>query len=98
MICEACHGQRVVKRGGRLQPCEACGGSGVVHCCDGLSEQPDDCPEPPPGVAPGFDFDDVIARLRKTVEPYPKAALFELAEEGHNSVFELLVACILSIR
>ena len=57
MICEACHGQRLVKRGGRMQPCEACGGSGVVHCCDGLSEQPDDCPEEAPAVAPGFDFD-----------------------------------------
>jgi endonuclease-3 len=29
---------------------------------------------------------------------YPKAALFELAEEGFDSPFELLVACIISIR
>jgi endonuclease-3 len=98
MICEACHGQRLVNRGDRMQPCEACGGSGVVHCCDGLSEQPADCPEEAPAVAAGFDFDDVIAKLRQAVAPYPKAALFELAEEGHNSVFELLVACVLSIR
>jgi len=32
------------------------------------------------------------------VRPYPKAALFELYAEGHTSVFEILVACIISIR
>lgn len=32
------------------------------------------------------------------MEPYPRAALFELAAEGHDSVFEQLVACIVSIR
>src|SRR4051794_25191040 len=32
------------------------------------------------------------------VEPWPKAALFQLAEEGFTSVFEQLVACIISIR
>ena len=36
--------------------------------------------------------------LREAVRPYPKAALFELAAEGHDSVFEVLVACIISIR
>jgi endonuclease-3 len=45
-----------------------------------------------------FDIDAVMARLRDAVRPFPKAALFELAEEGHRSVFEQLVACILSIR
>jgi len=49
------------------------------------------------GRAP-FDIDAVMARLRDAVRPYPKAALFQLAEEGHRSVFEQLVACILSIR
>jgi endonuclease-3 len=39
-----------------------------------------------------------MPRLRAAVAPYPKAALFELAAEGHTSVFEILVACILSIR
>ena len=39
-----------------------------------------------------------VRRLREAVKPYPKAALFELAAEGHGSVFEQLVACILSIR
>jgi endonuclease-3 len=39
-----------------------------------------------------------MRHLRKAVAPYPKAALFELAAEGHDSVFEILVACIISIR
>jgi endonuclease-3 len=32
------------------------------------------------------------------VRPLPKAAMFALAEEGHCTLFEQLVACILSIR
>ena len=40
----------------------------------------------------------VIRRIRKAVEPFPNAMLFELASRGHNSVFEQLVACIISIR
>jgi endonuclease-3 len=32
------------------------------------------------------------------VAPFPKAALFELRDLGHGSVFEQLVACIVSIR
>jgi endonuclease-3 len=45
-----------------------------------------------------FDIEKAMPRLRAAVAPYPKAALFELAAEGHTSVFEILVACILSIR
>ena len=45
-----------------------------------------------------FDILTAIRRLRAAVAPYPKAALFELAAEGHDSVFEILVACIISIR
>jgi endonuclease-3 len=45
-----------------------------------------------------FDIEKAISRLREAVAPYPKAALFELAAEGHNSVFEILIACIISIR
>lgn len=37
-------------------------------------------------------------RIEDAIEPYPKAALFELAEEGFNSAFEQLVACMISIR
>ncbi len=45
-----------------------------------------------------FDIDEAIVRLRKAVEPYPSAALFELADEGFSSAFEQLLACIISIR
>src|SRR5262245_62476168 len=45
-----------------------------------------------------FDVEEAMRRLREATAPYPKAALFELAAEGHTSVFELLIACIISIR
>jgi endonuclease-3 len=45
-----------------------------------------------------FDIHIGVKRLRKAVRPLPKAAMFQLAEEGYRSVFELLVACIISIR
>ena len=45
-----------------------------------------------------FDIHVVIARLREAVRPLPKAAMFQLAEEGYDSPFEQLVACIISIR
>lgn len=45
-----------------------------------------------------FDIEEAIRLLREAVAPYPKAALFELAGDGHTSVFELLVACVVSIR
>jgi endonuclease-3 len=45
-----------------------------------------------------FDLTEVVRRLRMAVRPLPKAALFQLAEEGLTSVFEQLVACIISVR
>ena len=54
-------------------------------------------PESSPTKQP-FDVATAIRRIREAVKPYPKAALFELAAEGHDSVFEILVACIISIR
>jgi endonuclease-3 len=45
-----------------------------------------------------FDVDLALRLIRDAVKPFPKAALFELAEEGHRSIFELLAACIISIR
>src|SRR5262245_1280611 len=53
--------------------------------------------EPGGGKRP-FDIEEAMPLLREAVAPYPKAALFELAAEGHTSVFEILVACIISIR
>lgn len=45
-----------------------------------------------------FEIDQVIAGVREAVRPFPPAALFALADEGHRSVFEQVVACILSVR
>ena len=45
-----------------------------------------------------FDIDLAVERVREAVRPWPKAAMFELAEAGFASPFELLVACIISIR
>lgn len=45
-----------------------------------------------------FEIKEALRRIRKAVEPFPKAALFQLASEGYDSVFEQLVACIISIR
>lgn len=45
-----------------------------------------------------FDVDAALDRIEEAVAPYPKAALFELAEDGYGSPFQILVGCILSIR
>ena len=45
-----------------------------------------------------FDIDQVIRRIRVAVRPFARAAMFELADDGFNSPFEQLVACIISIR
>lgn len=45
-----------------------------------------------------FNIKTVLSRIRKAVKPFPKAAMFQLAAEGFNSVFEQLAACIISIR
>jgi endonuclease-3 len=45
-----------------------------------------------------FDIAQVIRRIRVAVRPFAKAAMFELADDGFNSPFEQLVACIISIR
>ena len=40
----------------------------------------------------------MFTRIEREVASYPKAAMFELAEHGYNSVFHQLVGCIISIR
>ncbi|WP_238393451.1 endonuclease III domain-containing protein [Myxacorys almedinensis] len=47
---------------------------------------------------PTFDIDWAIAQIREAVNPYPKAAMFAIAQEGYNSLFEQLIACLISIR
>lgn len=36
--------------------------------------------------------------LREAVRPFPKAAMFELRDDGYDSVFEQVIACLLSVR
>jgi endonuclease-3 len=45
-----------------------------------------------------FDFPTAFRRIRAAVRHLPKAALFELAEDGFDSAFEQVVACIISVR
>jgi len=45
-----------------------------------------------------FDVGTAFERIEEAVRPWPKAALFQLAEEGYTSVFEQLLACMISIR
>jgi endonuclease-3 len=45
-------------------------------------------------------FDPAVAfpQIEEAIQTFPKAALFELADKGHDSAFEQLIACIISIR
>lgn len=45
-----------------------------------------------------FNLAIVLKRIEKAVQPYPKAAMFELYERGYTSLFEQLISCIISIR
>ncbi|MEM9904913.1 MAG: endonuclease III [Cyanobacteria bacterium P01_D01_bin.44] len=45
-----------------------------------------------------FDIGTVFNRLREFMQDYPKAAMFQLADEGYDSPFEQLISCIISIR
>ena len=58
--------------------------------------------QPAPGVdAAGkqpFNIDEVFARLRVTCAGLPKAAMFELRDQGYGSPFEQLVSSLISAR
>jgi endonuclease-3 len=45
-----------------------------------------------------FEIDLVMERIRGAVQPFPKATLFALYEAGFTSPFEMLVACLISVR
>ena len=45
-----------------------------------------------------FDIDAAFVVLREVMKDYPRAAMFQLAEEGYDSAFEQLIACLISIR
>jgi endonuclease III len=61
-----------------------------------MAVKPRAAEEIPP--ARSFDIDLAMERLREAVKHLPKAAMFALADEGYASVFEQVVACIISIR
>lgn len=50
------------------------------------------------GAKRPFDIDTVMRRIRAAVAEHADAAMFELAERGYSTVFQQLVACIISIR
>lgn len=62
------------------------------------AERPADRPPANASSDVAFDIDTVMARVAEAVKPYPKAALFELAERGYAAPFEQLLACVISIR
>ena len=45
-----------------------------------------------------FDIDEMMSRVRSAVAERPRPVLFELAERGYGSPFEILVACVITIR
>jgi len=45
-----------------------------------------------------FDIAEALSRIAVAVEGFPRAALFELYDEGFRTPFEQLVACMISIR
>jgi endonuclease-3 len=45
-----------------------------------------------------LDINEMMTRLDTAVASFRKAAMFELADHGYTSLFEQLVACIISIR
>lgn len=45
-----------------------------------------------------FGIDEAMTRIREAVKPFPKAAMFELRDDGFGTPFEQLIACLLSVR
>ncbi len=48
--------------------------------------------------AESFDIVQALRLVDTAVADYPKAGLFELQQEGYDTVFEQLIACMISIR
>jgi endonuclease-3 len=45
-----------------------------------------------------FDIDEAMSRIRDAIAPFPKAAMFELRDDGFGTVFQQVIACLLSVR
>lgn len=62
---------------------------------------PDPAPSPPDVAAAGkdpFDIHEVFRRLRAACARLPKAAMFQLRDEGYDTPYEQLVASLISAR
>jgi endonuclease-3 len=49
-------------------------------------------------VKRAFEIDAAMMRLREVSRDLPKAMLFQLYDDGYTSAFEILVACLISVR
>jgi len=49
-------------------------------------------------VTEPFDITEALKRVGEAIRPFPPAALFALRDEGFNTLFEQLVACVISVR
>ena len=49
-------------------------------------------------LAEPFDIDEAMRRLAVACGDLPEASLFRLAEEGFGSAFQVLAACLISVR
>lgn len=45
-----------------------------------------------------FNINEVLNRIAQLMVHYPKAAMFQLYEQGYTTMFEQLLSCIVSIR
>jgi len=45
-----------------------------------------------------IDLTVMLSRIEQAIAGYPKAAMFDLYEQGYTSIFEQLISCIISIR
>ncbi|HTL89684.1 MAG TPA: endonuclease III [Leptolyngbya sp.] len=45
-----------------------------------------------------FEIDPVLDQIREAVRTFPKAAMFELREQGYTTLFEQLISCLISVR
>jgi endonuclease-3 len=45
-----------------------------------------------------YPIGTMLRHIEKAIAPFPKAAMFGLADEGYRSLFQQLVSCIISVR
>ena len=50
------------------------------------------------GTGASLDVRDMLDRIEPVVAPYPKASMHELADDGLRSLFQQVVACLISVR